>query len=61
MRGGFASLLDDQTVGEALEMVRSNPPEGRIIYFYVLDRDGRFAELCPRGVCCSIRPINAYG
>jgi len=45
MRGGFARVLDDQTVGEALEMLRRQPPEGRIIYFYVLDRDG-----CLKGV-----------
>ncbi len=47
MRGGFASLLDDQSVGEALEMVRRQPPEGRIIYFYVLDRDGRLRGVVP--------------
>ena len=41
MRGGFASLLVDQTVGEALETVRRQPPEGRIIYFYVLDQENR--------------------
>ncbi len=45
MHGGFASVLADQTVGEALEMVRRQPPEGRIIYFYVLDRDN-----CLKGV-----------
>ncbi|MGD0519153.1 MAG: magnesium transporter [Thermoguttaceae bacterium] len=47
MRGGFASLLDDQTVGEALEMIRRQPPEGRIIYFYVLDGDGRLVGVVP--------------
>jgi magnesium transporter len=47
MRGGFASLLADQTVGEALETVRRRPPEGRIIYFYVLDRDGRLKGVVP--------------
>ncbi len=47
MRGGFASLLDDQTVGGALEMVRRQPPEGRIIYFYVLDREGRLRGVVP--------------
>ena len=45
MRGGFARVLVDQTVGEALDMVRQQPPEGRIIYFYVLDRDN-----CLKGV-----------
>jgi magnesium transporter len=45
MRGGFARIMVDQTVGEALEMVRRQPPEGRIIYFYVLD-----SENCLKGV-----------
>jgi magnesium transporter len=47
MRGGFASLLVDQTVGEALETVRLHPPEGRIIYFYVLDREGHLCGVVP--------------
>jgi magnesium transporter len=45
MRGGFASIMVDQTVGQTLEMLRQRPPEGRIIYFYVLDRDN-----CLKGV-----------
>jgi magnesium transporter len=45
MRGGFASVSVNQTVGEALDMLRQQPPEGRIIYFYVLDRDN-----CLKGV-----------
>ena len=47
MRGGFASVLVDQTVGQALKMVRQHPPEGRIIYFYVLDRDDRLKGVVP--------------
>jgi magnesium transporter len=47
MRGDFASLSEDQTVGEALAAVRLKPPEGRIIYFYVLDRHGRLRGVVP--------------
>jgi magnesium transporter len=47
MRGGFASVLVDQTIGEALDQVRKQPPEGRIIYFYVLDREGRLKGVVP--------------
>jgi magnesium transporter len=47
MHGDFAGLSADQTVGEALEMIRRRPPEGRIIYFYVLDGEGRLAGVVP--------------
>jgi magnesium transporter len=47
MRGGFASVMVDQTVGQALKMVRQHPPEGRIIYFYVLDQDNRLKGVVP--------------
>jgi magnesium transporter len=47
VRGGFARVLADQTVGEALEMVRRQPPEGRIIYVYVLDNEDRLKGVVP--------------
>ncbi len=47
MRGGFARVLVDHTVGEAMQSVRQQPPEGRIIYFYVLDREGRLKGVVP--------------
>jgi len=47
MHGGFARVLVDQTVGEALETVRRQPPEGRIIYFYVLDQENRLTGVVP--------------
>jgi magnesium transporter len=47
MRGGFAHVLVDQTVGEALEQVQRSPPEGRIIYFYVLDGENRLKGVVP--------------
>jgi magnesium transporter len=47
MHGGFAGVSIDQTVGEALEQVRKHPPEGRIIYFYVLDAEGRLKGVVP--------------
>jgi len=34
-------------VGEAIAAARAAPPEGRIIYFYVLDAEGRLAGVVP--------------
>jgi len=47
MRTDPARLLADQTVGEALEAIRANPPANRIIYFYVVDRQGRLCGVVP--------------
>lgn len=47
MRADFARLALDQTVGEAIAAARAAPPEGRIIYFYVLDAAGRLAGVVP--------------
>jgi magnesium transporter len=47
MRADFARLALDQTVGEAITAARALPPEGRIIYFYVLDAAGRLAGVVP--------------
>lgn len=47
MRSDFARLALDQTVGEAIAAARALPPEGRIIYFYVLDAAGRLAGVVP--------------
>ena len=47
MRADFARLALDQTVGEAITAARGLPPEGRIIYFYVLDAAGRLAGVVP--------------
>jgi magnesium transporter len=47
MRTEFARLAPDQTVGEAIRAARANPPEGRIIYFYVLDGDDRLVGVVP--------------
>jgi len=35
------------TVGEALEAIRENPPESRIIYFYVVDSENRLQGVVP--------------
>ena len=37
MRMDLARLQMNQTIGEALAAIREKPPEGRIIYFYVVD------------------------
>ncbi len=47
MRGDFAQLEPDATVGEAIRSARASPPEGRIIYFYVLDAEGRLSGVVP--------------
>lgn len=47
MRVDFARLRADQTVGNALAYVRQHPPEGRIIYFYVVDDEGRLQGVVP--------------
>jgi magnesium transporter len=47
MRRDAARLRADQTVGEALAAVRAAPPEGRIIYFYVVDETGRLEGVVP--------------
>ena len=47
MRADFARLALDHTVGDAIAAARAQPPEGRIIYFYVLDAEGRLAGVVP--------------
>ena len=47
MRADFARLRLDHTVGDAIVAARAAPPEGRIIYFYVLDEEGRLAGVVP--------------
>ena len=41
MRTELARLRVDHTVGEALAAIRQSPPPARIVYFYVVDDDGR--------------------
>ena len=41
LRPDFTKLRADQTVGDALAAVRQQPPEGRVIYFYVTDKEDR--------------------
>ncbi len=47
MRREFPRLGAAQTVGAALEALRKHPPTGRIIYFYVIDDDGRLQGVVP--------------
>ncbi len=47
LRKDFARVSVEQTVGEALARIRREPPEGRIIYFYVLDAEGRLQGVLP--------------
>lgn len=47
MHQDFTRIRAAQTVGEALEWLRQNPPPGRVIYFYVVDEDGRLQGVVP--------------
>ena len=47
MRPEFARLQINQTVGEALSAIRTNPPASRVIYFYVVDDEGRVQGVVP--------------
>jgi magnesium transporter len=47
LRRDFACFLPGQTVEEALEQMRRHPPEGRIIYFYVVDQERRLRGVVP--------------
>lgn len=47
MRRDFSRLQVDQTVRQALEEIRRQPPEGRIIYFYVVDEAGVLKGVVP--------------
>ncbi|HTU21720.1 MAG TPA: magnesium transporter [Gemmataceae bacterium] len=47
MHQDFTRVLLGQTVGEALDGLRHHPPKGRIIYFYVVDEQGRLQGVVP--------------
>jgi magnesium transporter len=47
LRADFTTLEPDWTVGQALEHLRSAPPPGRVIYFYVVDAEFRLVGVVP--------------
>jgi Na+:H+ antiporter, NhaA family len=47
MHQNFSRLDSSLTVGEALDWLRKHPSPARIIYFYVVDRDGRLEGVVP--------------
>lgn len=47
LRFDYCRLRADQTVGQALEDLRVQQPQGRIIYFYVLDEQDRLLGVVP--------------
>src|SRR5260370_14706656 len=47
MRPDTSRININQTVGEALAAIRNHPPEGRVIYFYVVDDDNRLHGVVP--------------
>lgn len=47
MKTNLARLNINQTIEQALSTIRQTPPEERIIYFYVLDDEGRLKGVVP--------------
>lgn len=47
MRTDSPRLHVDQTVGQSLQSIRDNPPESRIVYFYVVDDQDRLKGVIP--------------
>ena len=47
MRHDLDCLEADQTIDDALAMIRQHPPSGRIIYFYVVDSQLRLVGVLP--------------
>lgn len=47
MKTAAPLLRGDQTVNEALDMVRSSSDVGRVVYFYVVDQDRRLQGVVP--------------
>src|SRR5262249_37314927 len=43
----FARILVNHTVGEALDSLRRHPPQGRILYLYVMDDQGHLEGVVP--------------
>ena len=46
-RTDYATVYPQWTVGEALAHMRDHPPQGRIIYFYVVDESMRLVGVVP--------------
>ncbi len=47
IRRDLTPLVSGQTVGEALESLRAQPLGERIVYFYVVDADGKLVGVVP--------------
>ncbi|HEY2759727.1 MAG TPA: magnesium transporter [Pirellulales bacterium] len=47
LRYDFVQINQNLTVGQALATIRNNPTIGQIIYFYVVDHEGRLAGVVP--------------
>src|SRR5262249_13246986 len=47
MRRSFARLHPDERVGDAVDRLRREPPEDRIVYFYAVDDEGRLQGVVP--------------
>ena len=62
LRRDFTPVNANQTVGEALDALRERRPEGRIIYFYVVDGENRLRGVVPtRRLLCVRRCPSPFG
>jgi magnesium transporter len=61
LRQDYTKLFAEQTVGEALDWLRQHPPRGRVIYFYVVDADGRLQGVVPTRRLLLSRPETFLG
>lgn len=52
----YTRLYEDQTVGQALEWLRSHKPEGKIVYFYITDRQEKLLGVIPVRLIISGEP-----
>jgi magnesium transporter len=47
IRTSFTAVQADETIAQVLTRVRSHPPQDQILYFYVVDADGRLVGVVP--------------
>lgn len=59
LRRDVARILVSQTVGEALDGLRRDPPPGRMLYLYVVDDLGRPAGVVPTRRLLLVAPEQA--
>ena len=59
MHDSFIALDESMTVARALEKIRRIPDDGRVIYFYTRDSDGRLTGVVPARTLVTSSPEDA--